>query len=40
MITVVFRSRLRRGDDPEYRSLASRMLEIARSMPAVTGDWR
>ncbi len=33
MITVVFRSRLRDPDDPEYAELAPRIEELARSMP-------
>ncbi len=33
MVTVIFRSRLRDPDDPEYAELAPRMLELARSMP-------
>ncbi len=33
MVTVVFRSRLRNPDDPEYAELAPRIEELARSMP-------
>ncbi len=33
MVTVIFRSRLRDPNDPEYAEIAPRMLELARSMP-------
>ena len=33
MVTIVFRSRLRDAEDPEYHALAPEMVELARSMP-------
>jgi heme-degrading monooxygenase HmoA len=33
MIVALFRSRLRSGQNEEYRAVATRMLELARAMP-------
>jgi heme-degrading monooxygenase HmoA len=33
MVVALFRSRLRPGENEEYREVATRMLELARAMP-------